>query len=86
MAKNSNDDRTCLSPEEQKKLDLIAEGVVRGLQKIDDLTNGTDALFRSGVSKCCSANSNGCEINSQVLATPSPSPAEPAPAPSRPAG
>ncbi len=86
MAKNSNDKGTCLSPEEQKKLDLIAEGVVRGLQKIDDLTAGTDALFKSGVSKCCSANSNGCEINSQTIAAPAPSPTEPAPAPARPAG
>lgn len=69
---------SCLTPEEQEKLGLIAEGVVRSLQKLDDLTSGTDALFKSGVSKCCSANSNGCEIHSQTIAAPAPGPTAPA--------
>jgi hypothetical protein len=72
MNQQSNDTTSCLTPEEQDKLGRIAEGVVRSLQKLDDLTSGTDVLLKSGVSKCCSANSNGCEINSQTIATPPP--------------
>lgn len=78
MTDQTNDRNGCLSPEDREKLDRIAEVVVRSLQKLDDLTSGSDVFLKSGVSKCCSANSNGCEIHSQTIAAPTPAPASPA--------
>jgi hypothetical protein len=69
------------TPEPPDQLDRI-EALLRrvlDLQRFDDFT--TPHALQSGVSKSCSANSNGCEPHCEVITTPPPPQPQPQPPP-----